>query len=127
MEKEYKASPKHPHLLQQLNDTRNELQAILISNHEKYLKLKLNHYSQGNKEGKLLAFQLLNRQNKQKIHKIIHHKSGIVLHNPQIKADAFAEYYEGLYNLKEESIPQPQPLDIIQFINKIKGPYCRIH
>lgn len=71
--------------------------------------MKVNYYFQNNKAEKLLASQLRQRQIKNKIHKLAHHTSGKVVINPQEIADTFAQYYESLYNLKDENnTPQPR-------------------
>lgn len=53
--------------------------------------------------------------------KLVHHNSGKVIYNSQNIADAFTEYYEVLYNLKDDK-NTPQPLDIAQFLNEIHLP-----
>lgn len=85
--------------------------------------MKVNYYSQNNKAGKLLASQLWQRQIKNKIHKLAHHIFGKVVINPQETADTFAQYYESLYNLKDESnTPQPNLDNITKFLDNIKLP-----
>lgn len=70
--------------------------------------------------GKYLALQLRHKQNKQTIQKLVRHNSGKTIYNPQIIADTFAEYYESLYNIQNDnSVHQPQPLDIAQFLEKV--------
>lgn len=77
----------------------------------------MKYYSQGNKASKLLASQLRQHQQKNKIPKLIHHNSNKVIINPQEIVDTFAQYYEALYNLKDDkNTPQPDTNKIKAFL-----------
>lgn len=85
-------------------------------------KWRAHFYSQGNKAGKLLANQV--KENKQKIPFIYHPNTGIKRFNPKEIANAFRDYYNTLYNLKDDSsTPQPSPeviQDLLESISFLK-------
>lgn len=124
MEELHKKKPQDINLERQLSNLRAELRFALIADHDKYLKkLNLKYYSQGNKAGKLLASQLRQRQQKNKIPKLIHHNSNKVIINPQEIVDTFAQYYEALYNLKDDkNTPQPDTNKIKAFLENVNLP-----
>lgn len=75
-------------------------------------------YSQGDRPGKFLA----NRVRILAKIKIpyIASAAGNRVHDPRDIADAFADYYSDLYNLKnDDSLPTPSSLTIQEFLGKI--------
>lgn len=86
-------------------------------------KWKAHFYSQGNKAGKLLANQVKGKTVKQKILFIFHPTTGTKLFNLKEIAYAFRDYYNNLYNLKDDiSTPQPSPEMIQEFLDSISMP-----
>lgn len=85
--------------------------------------LRLRYYSSHNKAGKCLAFRLKSRRIKSNIPFLYHPSSKQRLTNPQHIADAFADYYGSLYNLKNDlSVPQPSLDAISSFVDKLNLP-----
>ncbi|CAH2248878.1 guanine nucleotide-binding G(o) subunit alpha [Pelobates cultripes] len=64
-------------------------------------KLRMKTYTQGNKAGKHLATMLKQKQANSKIPYLVK-RSGEKIHNPQDINDEMAEYYQTLYNLKND-------------------------
>lgn len=69
---------------------------------------KLKFYPHHNKAGKFLANRVKAQRAKAQIQHLIHHSTKMKLLNPQAIADAFADYYSSLYNIKDDS-SSPQP------------------
>lgn len=81
--------------------TRQDLCIHSISKHDSQLR-SIKAHSYRFKAGKLLANQLEEKVVKQKIRYIKNPKSGQKVTNPKDVADAFSDYYEALYNLKND-------------------------
>lgn len=113
-----------PKTSSQLDQLRHDLRILLISQHKHIVKKwKANYYSQGNKAGKLLANQVKEKTIKQKIPFIFHPNTGIRLSNPKDIANAFRDYYNNLYNLKDDTTNhQPSPEMIQKFLDSISLP-----
>lgn len=103
---------------------RQELRTLLISRQQNRLcALKANSYRCGNKAGKLLANQLKDKITRQKIQHMHNPKSGKIVSNPKEIADSFSDYYESLYNLKDDPVTHQPSEDVISdFLASISLP-----
>lgn len=106
-----KLTPKESILASLTKLTKLRLHALLCTQHDQYLRrLKLHQYTYNNRPGNFLAHKLKTRSAKVRIHFIIHPFTKKKLTNPQAIAKAFSDYYNVLYNLKEDmSTPQSTP------------------
>lgn len=85
-------------------------------------KLRLHHYSLGNKPGPHLAKQIKDAHVRPKISYLLDHNNQKVT-NPKHITDSFASYYSELYNLKDDpSIPQPSSTSIQVFLDTLTLP-----
>lgn len=111
-------------LASKLSMVRNSLRELFCIQNENYMrKLKLNFYANNNKAGKFFADRLKIQRSKTRIPHIFHPKTSAKVENPQAIADAFAEYYSSLYNLKDDtSTVQPVSGAIEQFLAKLTLP-----
>lgn len=93
-----------------LNYTPNSV--LLCKRHDRLLikSLKLKCYAHHNKASKFLANRIKSQKAKAQIQYPLHHPNKSRLLNPQAIADAFADYYNSLYNLKDDSSTH-QPSD----------------
>lgn len=108
-------------LTDKLTNTHNELRLLFQEDFEKASRrLKLSHYTNGNRAGRLLVNRIKAHRYKTQIPYILHPKTLIKLHHPQAIADAFSHYYGLLYNLDDNTIPQPTPDIIEAFLKKKK-------
>lgn len=121
-DRELKTSPsdenKRRHSLLQ-----EKLRTFYLHEYERSLKrLKMNFYSQGGRNGKFLANRVRILQARNKI-PYITSAPGNKIYDTRGTADAFADYYSALYNLKnEKSLPAPSPSAIQVFLDKISLP-----
>lgn len=127
LENQHKKSPLNT-LLARLTllreDLREDLRPALITEHNRYIKgLKLAAYSQNNRTGKRMAWQLKQKRAKERITQLQHHTTGKIALNPSDIAQTFRDYYALLYNLKEDCFtPQPNAEVISNFLKKINLP-----
>lgn len=123
METQNKISPTTA-MASTLSKLRENLQELFTQKYDKHLRrLKLNSYANANRAGKYLASRIKAARTKTIIayltHSTLHHK----ISNPQEIANQFADYYGALYNQnKDKSTPQPNIVNIQQFLQKINLP-----
>lgn len=112
------------YLAAKLSSLRYNLRETLCTQNKYYMrKVKLNYYANNKKAGKFLANHLKVQRVKTKIPHIYHPTTSAKVKNPQAIADAFADYYSSLYNLKDDpATPQPVNEDIDNFLAKINLP-----
>lgn len=113
-----------PHLTNDILQERQKLRSLLLYKFENHLKyLKANYYGLHNKTGAWLAKKVKAKQLKHKIATLNHPLSHKTLFNPKDIANAFADYYQSLYDLcSDKATPQPSPELINNFLSKVKLP-----
>ncbi|CAH2275208.1 Hypothetical predicted protein [Pelobates cultripes] len=85
-------------------------------------KLKTHYYRQGNRAGKLLAYQLKERTSHMKIPYLLD-GTGSKQISPKMMVDEFAAFYEALYNLSfDPSQHQPTQPEILYFLDGVGLP-----
>lgn len=82
---------------------------MLVHEHEAILnRIKATHYNFNNKLGAYLAELAKTQVTKKKIAQVQHPSSKSILTNPNDIANAFAAYYQSLYDIKADpDTPQP--------------------
>lgn len=123
LERQNKENPD-PSKASQLAKLRMDLCSLLQGNHDHMLRqLKLKYYTSHNRVGKFLASRLKARRLKAKIPFLYHPHTKQKVSNPKQIANAFVDYNESLYNLKDDpSTPQPTGDLISSFLGKLNLP-----
>lgn len=118
-DKEAKSNPS-PITKSTFLSIQNKLRVFYLQDYNYSLnKLKWNSYLQGDRPGRFLANRVKTIQAKSKIPFLTKGK----IHDPRSIANAFAEYYSKLYNLKDDPSLPPVTSDSIQtFLDKVNLP-----
>ncbi|CAI9603496.1 unnamed protein product [Staurois parvus] len=107
-----------------LATNRNKLRTLLLYKYDLNLqKTKAKFYSMSNKANALLTKMIKQRHLKDKISSVHHPTTHTLTTNPREIANAFATYYQQLYNLKNDpDTIQPTLTSIQQFLHTTKLP-----